>query len=111
MTVRPTVANARRPLMPRHVWTIRARLELGSSIRDLVHFNLAVDSKLRDCDLVRLRLEDIGGAGHIHERATMVQQKTGRAVRFEITEPTRQSIERWLPHLRDLGLHFLFPSR
>lgn len=87
------IVGQKRPLMPRHVWSIRARLELGPSIRDLVLFNLAVDSKLRACDLVRLRLEDIGGAGHIHERATIVQQKTGRAVRFEMASTAFSLVE------------------
>ena len=105
------IVGQKRPLSPRHVWSIRATLELNSSVRDLVLFNLAIDSKLRACDLVRLRIEDIGSSAQIHDRATIVQQKTGRAVRFEITEPTRQSIERWLPTLCARGSHFLFPSR
>lgn len=105
------IVGQKRPLSPRHVWSIRARLELNSSVRDLVLFNLAIDSKLRACDLVRLRIEDIGSSAQVRDRATIVQQKTGRAVRFEITEPTRQSIERWLPTLYARGSHFLFPSR
>ena len=85
----------KRPLKPKDVWAIRARLQLEGRKRDLALFNLAIDSKLRGCDLVRLTLEDICVGGRARERGTIVQKKTGRPVQFEITEQTRDSIEDW----------------
>jgi hypothetical protein len=101
----------KKPLEPKHVWTIRVRLEIARSWRDLVIFNLAIDSKLRACDLVKLRLDDICSGAKVRHRATIVQKKTGRRVQFEITEQSRSSVEAWLPMLRTTGSRFLFPSR
>ena len=101
----------KRPLEPKHVWSIRVRLEIARSWRDLVIFNLAIDSKLRACDLVKLRLDDICSGAMVRHRATIVQKKTGRPVRFEITEQSRSSVEAWLPMLRTTGSRYLFPSR
>jgi site-specific recombinase XerC len=72
------------------------RLELSRSKRDLAIFNLAIDSKLRACDLVKLRLDDICSGVNVRHRATIIQKKTGRPVQFEITEQSRSSIEAWL---------------
>src|ERR1700675_3376244 len=71
-------------LEPKHVWSIRVRLEIAGSRRDLAIFNLAIDSKLRACDLVKLRLDDICSGLRVRRRATIVQKKTGRPVQFEI---------------------------
>jgi integrase len=101
----------KKPLEPKHVWSIRVRLELSLAKRNLAIFNLAIDSKLRACDLVKLRLEDICSGANVRRRATIVQKKTGRSVRFEITEESRSSIEAWLPTLRTTGSRYLFPSR
>src|ERR1700716_4521068 len=101
----------KKPLEPKHVWTIRVRLEIARSWRDLVIFNLAIDSKLRACDLVKLRLDDICSGAKVRHRATIVQKKTGRRVQFEITEQSRSSVEAWLPMLRAIGSRYLFPSR
>jgi hypothetical protein len=74
----------KRPLRPKDVWAIRVRLQIGGLARDLALFNLAVDSKLRACDLVALRISYVEAGGRIRERATIVQKKTGRpARRFE----------------------------
>jgi len=81
------------------------------STRDLALFNLALDSKLRACDLVRLRVDDVFTGSVVRDRATIVQKKTGRPVQFEITEQTRSSIEKFLPRLRAAGAVHLFPSR
>lgn len=86
----------KRPLLPRQVWSIRVRLEMLASPRDLALFNLAIDSKLRACDLVCLKVSDICSGGVVRERGTVTQKKTGRPVQFEITEVTRQSVERFL---------------
>ena len=80
------------PLQPKHVWAIRTRLQLADKPRDLALFNLAIDSTLRGCDVVRLRTEEIAPNGECVDRATIRQRKTGRPVRFEITEQTRQSV-------------------
>jgi integrase len=101
----------KKPLEPKHVWSIRVRLEIARSRRDLVIFNLAIDSKLRACDLVKLRLDDICSGLKVRHRATIVQKKTGRPVQFEISEQSRSSVEAWLPKLRATGSRYLFPSR
>jgi integrase len=88
------------PLRPGHVWCIRARLQLERRTRDLVLFNLAIDSKLRGCDLVALRVDDVAPNGYAVDRATIRQSKTGRPVRFELTEVTRQALD---DYLRDTG--------
>jgi integrase len=101
----------KRPLKPKEVWAIRVRLQLERRKRDLALFNLAIDSKLRGCDLVRLRVNDVCACGRVPDRATVIQQKTGRPVQFEITEQTRTAIDDWLA-LSTLGEGpFLFPSR
>lgn len=99
------------PLLPRHVWSIRVRLEIAGNTRDLALFNMAVDCKLRGCDLVALRVRDVFAAGHVKERASMIQSKTGKPVRFEITETTRQSRDRWIRDPEMIGIEFLWPSR
>jgi integrase len=92
----------KKPLEPKHVWSIRVRLEISRSWRDLAIFNLAIDSKLRACDLVKLQLNDICSGAKVRHRATIVQKKTGRPVQFEITEQSRSSVEAWLPTLRTI---------
>jgi hypothetical protein len=86
----------KRPLRPREVWAIRVRLQLEKRRRDLALINLAIDSKLRGCDLVRLRVSDVCVGGRVQDRATVIQRKTGRPVQFEITEQTRSEIRDWL---------------
>lgn len=78
--------------------------------RDLALFNMAVDSKLRGCDLVCLKVRDIFAAGRVKERASVTQSKTGKPVRFEITETTRQSLERWIADPEMLGREYLWPT-
>ncbi len=79
------IVGHKRPLMPRHVWSIWVRLEIAGNARDLALFNMAVESKLRGCDLVALRVRDVHAAGRVRERASMIQSKTGKPVSFEIT--------------------------
>jgi integrase len=105
------LVGQKEPLEPKHVWSIGVRLEIAQSKRDLAIFNLAIDSKLRACDLVRLRVDDICSGAKVRRRATIVQRKTGRTVQFEITDPSRSAVEAWLPMLRATGSRFLFPSR
>ena len=80
--------GAKPPLQPKHVWAIRPRLQIAGRTRDLALFNIAIDSKLRGCDVVSLRVEDVAPHGYTVDRATIRQQKTGRPVKFEITEQT-----------------------
>ena len=101
----------RRPLKPKEVWAIRVRLQVEGRKRDLAMFNLAIDSKLRGCDLVRLRVEDVFAGGRVRDRATIVQKKTGRPVQFEITEQTRNAISDWLATFDTRRGRYLFPSR
>ena len=99
------------PLLPKHVWAIRTKLQMEKRVRELVLFNLAIDSKLRGCDIVRLRLEDVAPNGYAIDRAIIRQQKTGHPVKFELTEQTRCSVDEYL---RSAGRDFqgwLFPGR
>jgi integrase len=76
------------PLKPKDIWAVRIRLQNADKVRDLAMFNLAIDSKLRGCDLVNLRVRDITHGNQILARATTVQRKTQRPVQFELSEPT-----------------------
>jgi integrase len=105
------LTGAKPPLRPKHVWSIRSKLQLEGRIRDLAMFNLAIDSKLRGCDVVSLKVEDVAPHGHTVDRATVRQKKTGRPVRFELTEQTRESVDAYLgAAAKKLG-EFLFPGR
>ena len=106
---RGLLVGQKKPLQPKHVWSIRVRLEIARMWRDLALFNLAIDSKLRACDLVKLRLDEVCSGAKVRERATVVQRKTGRPVQFEITEQTRHSVETWLQTLRPTSSQYLFP--
>ncbi len=105
------LVGQKRPLRPKEVWAIRVRLQMKPGKRDLALFNLAIDSKLRGCDLVGLRVDDIAAGGRVRDRATIIQHKTGRPVQFEIMEQTRASLQEWL-NVRpaDRG-PYVFPSR
>jgi integrase len=104
------LVGAKPPLRPKHVWSIRTRLMVGGCTRDLAMFNLAIDSKLRGCDVVALKVEDIAPNGYAVDRATVRQKKTGRPVRFELTDHTRQAIDDYLRTTGKKPGEFLFPS-
>jgi integrase len=99
------------PLKLKEIWAIRIRLQVAQRLRDLALFNLALDSKLRACDLVRLRVCDLTLSGRVRSRATAVQQKTGRPVQFEITDQTRDALERWIEAKALRSSDPVFPSR
>ncbi|TAL84859.1 MAG: integrase [Rhodanobacter sp.] len=99
------------PLRLRDIWAIRIRLQLARKVRDLALFDLAIDSKLRACDLVKLRVRDVGSADHISSRTIVLQQKTQRPVQFEITAPTRDAISVWIKQAQLQANAYLFPSR
>src|SRR3546814_5039886 len=105
------LVGAKPPLQPKHVWSIRTRLQLDGRLRDLVLFNLAVDSKLHACDLVRLRIEDVAPHGYAGQRATVQQRKTGRPVRFAITEQTRDEVDASLASTKRRSGLWVFPGR
>lgn len=105
------IVGQKRPLLRKHVWAIRVRLEIAENHRDLALFNLAIDSKLRGCDLVKLKVADVFAAGQVKERASIVQSKTQKPVRFEITEGTRKSLFRWMEEPLMIGSEFLWPGR
>ena len=99
------------PLRPKHVWSIRTKLQIEGRTRDLAIFNLAIDSKLRGCDVVSVRVEDVAPHGYTVDRATIRQRKTGRPVKFEITEQTRQAIDDHLAAMRSAPSDYLFLGR
>jgi integrase len=99
------------PLKLKEIWAIRVRLQLAGRHRDLALFNLAIDSKLRACDLVKLRVRDVCHGGAIASRAIVLQQKTQRPVQFEITEPTREAVGAWIGHAGLTSESSLFRSR
>ncbi|UPL19980.1 tyrosine-type recombinase/integrase [Alcaligenes faecalis] len=99
------------PLKLKEIWAIRIRLQLAEKVRDLALFNLAIDSKLRGCDLVSLRVCDISQGKSIYPRAIVMRRKTHRPVQFEITELTRQSVAAWIDLARLASDAYLFPSR
>src|SRR5262245_56257205 len=84
--------GAKLALKPFHVWGIRVRLQVANGIRDLALFDLALDSKLRGCDILRLRVSDLMSPSGVKRRVVILQQKTGRPVQFEVTQQARQSI-------------------
>ena len=103
--------GAKLALKPFHVWGIRVRLQVANRTRDLALFDLALDSKLRGCDLTRLRVSDLVSSSGVKRRVMILQQKTGRPVQFEVTEQARRSIAAWVER-KGLGSDdWLFPSR
>ncbi len=103
--------GAKPPLRPKHVWSIRTKLQIQGRRRDLAMFNLAIDSKLRGCDVVALKVEDVAPHGYAVDRATVRQKKTGMPVRFEITEHTRQAVDDYIRTAGRKPGDFLFGSR
>ena len=105
------IVGPKPPLKPKHIWAIRTRMQHDGLVRDLAMFNTAIDSKLRGCDLVKLRVSDIHLGDSVRLRTTVIQQKTGRPVPFELTDPTRDALTAWS---RERGLRstdWLFPGR
>ena len=99
------------PLKPREICALRVRLQIAHRIRDLALFNLAIDSKLRACDLVRLHVRDVAQGDQVLSRATVKQQKTGQPVQFELTEQTRDTVKEWITNAELGSGDYLFSSR
>jgi integrase len=118
MSTRPEVPwnngkllGAKPPLQSKQAWAIRTKLQVDHRLRDLAMFNLAIDSKLRGCDLVSLKVEDIAPNGFAMTRATVRQRKIGRPVKFELTEQTREAIDTYLKRFGRKPSEFMFTSR
>ena len=105
------LTGAKPPLRPKHVWSIRTKLQVEGRTRDLAMFNLAIDSKLRGCDVVALKVEDVAPSGYSVDRATVRQKKTGQPVRFELTEQTRQAVDDYLRFAGKKPGEFMFTAR
>ena len=103
--------GAKPPLRQKHVWAIRTLLQVERSKRDLAMFNLAIDSKLRGCDVVGIRVDDVAPNGYAIDRAAVRQRKTGRPVRFELTEQTRQAVDDYLKISHKKPREFLFTGQ
>ncbi len=99
------------PLTMQEIWSIRMRLQTIGNVRDLALFNLAIDSKLRACDLLYLRVSDVASGGEVQSRAIIRQRKTKRPVRFEITARTRKSVQQLIEVANLADGAYLFPSR
>ena len=104
------VVGQKPPLTLKDVWSIRSILKLEGVCRDLAMFNLAIDSKLRACDLVRLKVSDVAIGSQINSRAVIKQLKTGHRVQFEITEQTREALSKWVLKSDANYEGYLFPS-
>ena len=105
------LTGAKPPLRPKHVWAIRTLLQNARQARDLALFNLAIDSKLRGCDVVAVKVDDVAPNGYAVNRATVRQRKTGGPVRFELTEQTRHAIDDYIRLVGKKAGEFMFTGR
>lgn len=103
--------GSKRPLKPQQVWAIRFGLDHEGRLRDRALFDLVIDSKLRGCDVVKIRIDDLVSGGRVRSRAIVVQQKICRPVQFELLESARNSILAWLERRGGTLDDFVFPSR
>lgn len=105
------VIGQKPPLKLKEIWAIRIRLQMSNRIRELALFNLAIDSKLRACDILSLLVKDVSHGSQMLKRAMIMQHKTKRPVQFEITTQTRDALERWISQAQLSSNEYLFPSR
>jgi integrase len=105
------IIGQKAPLKLRDIWAIRIRLQIENRFRDLALFNLAIDSKLRACDLIKLKLSDIAHGDQIARRAIILQQKTQRPVQFELTHQAREAVSKWVEYAQLDASDYLFKSR
>src|SRR5262249_40686225 len=103
--------GAKPPLLPKHVWSIRTRLLLEGRTRDRALVTRASDGKLRGCAVVALKVEDVAQKGYAIDRATVGKKKTGRPVKFELTDQPRQAVDNYLRAAGKEPGEFLFTSR
>lgn len=105
------IVGQKAPFKLKDIWALRVRLQMANRVRELALFDLGIDSKLRGCDLVKLRVRDICHGDQVASRAIVVQQKTQRPVQFEMTPPTRDAVQKWIKQAGLRSDDFLFPSR
>jgi len=105
------IIGQKAPLKQQEIWAIRTRLEIAKNTRELALLNLAIDSKLRGCDLVSLKVSDVMRSGEVLARTSIVQHKTGTPVQFELTPQTRKTVKAWVESKTLKFDDFLFPSR
>lgn len=105
------IIGAKPPLKPKHIWALRTRLQIGNRVRDLAMFNLAIDSKLRGCDLVALKVGDVFSGSSVRSRSVVIQHKAGQPVAFEISEPAKDALAAWFAIRRAKNSDWLGPSR
>lgn len=105
------IVGQKAPFRPKEIWALRVRLQMDGRTRELALFNLGIDSKLRGCDLVALKVRDVCHGNQVANRAIVMQHKTQRPVQFEITAPTRDALQAWISHAGLKSEDFLFPSR
>ena len=105
------IVGQKAPFKPRDIWALRVRLQMEDRVRDLALFNLGIDSKLRGCDLVALKVRDICHGEQVAARAVVMQHKTQRPVQFEITPGTRDAVQKWIKIAGLKSDDFVFPSR
>lgn len=103
--------GVKRPLKVKQIWLIRFFLDREGRMRDRALFDLAIDSKLRGCDLVKMKIGSLVSGPAIRNRSMVIQQKTARPVQFEITVDTRASLLSWLERRGGSIDDFAFPSR
>ncbi len=108
---RGKMVGSKPPLRTKNVWSIRTKLQIDGRVRDLAMFNVAIDSKLRGCDVVSLKVEDLAPHGTTLDRATVRQRKTGQPVRFELTEQSREALDAYMKATKTRPSDYLFPSR
>jgi hypothetical protein len=105
------IVGQKAPLKLKDIWALRVRLQMATRIRELALFNLGIDSKLRGCDLVKLKVRDVCHGDQVAARAIVMQQKTQPPVQFEITQPTRDTLQAWIKRAGLRSDDYLFPSR
>jgi integrase len=105
------IVGQKAPFKVKDIWALRVRLQTEGRLRELALFNLGIDSKLRGCDLVGLKVRDVCHGDQVTARATVLQQKTQRPVQFEITPGAREAVQKWIKYAGLKSEDFLFPSR
>lgn len=105
------IVGQKAPFKVKDIWALRVRLQMEHRVRELALFNLGIDSKLRGCDLVSLKVRDICHGDQVATRAVVMQHKTQRPVQFEITPATRDALQKWIVTSGLKSENFLFPSR
>ncbi len=105
------IVGQKAPFKPKDIWALRVRLQMEDRVRELALFILGIDSKVRGCDLVALRVRDVCHGDQLASRAIVVQHKTQRPVQFEITQATRDALQAWIAQAPLKPEDFLFPSR